>query len=154
MRRGLVLRRRLAHVRGSLVLRRRLAHVRSSLVLHRRLAYVRSRLVLVRRRASHLSACLRRGMGCAVRHRGILRSRCILVRWRTRRGVVIVRRSARCATAVRSRPFLVHIGRRMRCGVVRARDVVGTVGVRCSSGMGIGRVCTFGRASDIVVGRL
>ena len=106
--------------------------MRRSLVLRRRLAYVRSRLVLMRRLA-------------------YVRSRLVLVRRRTR-SVVIVRRPTRCAGAMRSLHTLVRVSWSGR--VVRARDVVGTVGVRCSSGMGIGRVCTFGRASDIVVGRL
>ena len=98
--------------------------MRRSLVLRRRLAYVRSRLVLMRR--------------------------LVLVRRRTR-SVVIVRRSARCAGAMRSRRALVRVSQSGR--VVRVRDVVGTVRVRCSSTIGIGRVCTFGRARDIVVGR-
>ena len=134
MRRSLVLRRRLAYVRSRLVLvHRRLACVRGRLVLvHWRLAYVRSRLVLVRRRLAYV------------------RSRLVLVRRRTRR-VVIVRRCARCAGAMRSR----RLGScEPRSGsVIRVRDVVGSVRVRCSSTIGIGSVCTFGRASDIVVGR-
>lgn len=105
--------------------------MRRSLVL-RRLAYVRSRLALMRRRLAYV------------------RSRLVLVCRRTR-SVVIVRRSARCAGAMRSRCALVGVSR--GGSVVWARDVVGTVRVRCSSTIGIGRVCTFGRARDIVVGR-
>ena len=121
-------------MRRSLVLRWRLTCVRSRLVLvRRRLAYVRCRLAYVRSRLAYV------------------RSRLVLVCRRTR-SVVIVRRPTRCAGAMRSRCALVGVSRGR--SIVRARDVVGAVRVRCSSSMGIGSVCTFRRASDIVVGRL
>jgi hypothetical protein len=53
---------------------------------------------------------------------------------------------------MRSRLVLVRVSR--SGNVVRARDVAGTVRVRYSSTIGIGSVCTFGRARDIVVDRL
>lgn len=121
-------------MRRSLVLHRRLAYVRSRLLMHRRLAYVLSRLVLVRRGRRWSSARLwRRGM-----------------RRRTRSIVVLTRHIHR-AIAMRSRLALVRVSR--SGSVIRVRDIVGTVGVRCSGTIGIGSACTFGRASDIVIYR-
>src|ERR1035438_2043509 len=50
---------------------------------------------------------------------------------------------------VRSRLALARVSR--RGSVVWARDVVGTVRVRCSSPIRARRVCTFGRARDLVI---
>ncbi len=62
-----------------------------------------------------------------------------------RRSLVLRRRLA----CVRSRLALARVSR--RGSVVWARDVVGTVRVRCSSPIRARRVCTFGRARDLVI---